>query len=522
MARQSTIYLFNCWFLDVGHNHTVNFNNATNQFNFFMNYLKFKIDNCTYLRKERTLKVPKYIDEIALCNYCAFQNSVDGKMEYFFILNKNYLSENVTEITLKLDVIQTYWFEMNFTNIKSHIDRQHLWRWNQDGTVADYNMLEPEDFEIGEYILQNRTPLYDYDNKGGYIVTSSDKLSIKYSGGSGGSGGGSSSGSQSTLYKEGYVSGNGLWFIKQGEGFSATPYNLGDGTYTIGYGTTSEYDHDHYNQLAPECTEQQASEVLGVSLYDNYSKQVYDTFVRYGYDMNNMKQNEFDAFCSFFYNTGQLSSKSIFTKYINGDSKESIAEVWKETVIMSGTQFEQGLRNRRKAEANVFLNADYNYKPIPNLNGGTITDNDGKGYIPEPYNRQETPTSTIRQNIINSAMKLIGLPYVYGGNYPPLGNSEGTDCSGLCQWAYNDNGISISRTTFTQIKEGKEITLEECKSGDLVFTRGNSDNGHVVMFHSFNEDGTIHVIEAKQTGTDIMENDRTPNSDYRYRNLLGD
>ena len=80
MARQSTIYLFNCWFLDVGHNHTVNFNNETNQLNFFMNYLQFRIDNCTYLRKERTLKVPKYIDELALCNYCAFQNSVDGKM----------------------------------------------------------------------------------------------------------------------------------------------------------------------------------------------------------------------------------------------------------------------------------------------------------------------------------------------------------------------------------------------------------------------------------------------------------
>ena len=64
--------------------------------------------------------------------------------------------------------------------------------------------------------------------------------------------------------------------------------------------------------------------------------------------------------------------------------------------------------------------------------------------------------------------------------------------------------------------------MEECKPGDLVFTRGNSDNGHVVMFYRFNEDGTIHVIEAKQTGTNIMENDRTPTSDYRYRNLLGD
>ena len=36
----------------------------------------------------------------------------------------------------------------------------------------------------------------------------------------------------------------------------------------------------------------------------------------------------------------------------------------------------------------------------------------------------------------------------------PLGNDGGTDCSGLCQWAYNDNGISISRTTYSQIDEG--------------------------------------------------------------------
>ena len=31
---------------------------------------------------------------------------------------------------------------------------------------------------------------------------------------------------------------------------------------------------------------------------------------------------------------------------------------------MAGTQFEEGLRNRRNAEANVFLNADYNYKEM--------------------------------------------------------------------------------------------------------------------------------------------------------------
>ena len=42
------------------------------------------------------------------------------------------------------------------------------------------------------------------------------------------------------------------------------------------------------------------------------------------------------------------------------------------------------------------------------------------------------------------------------------------------------------------------------------------------MFLSNNDYGSIHVIESKQTGTNIMENDRTPNEQYMFRNLLGD
>ena len=516
MPRLSIVFFCSIPELDINYNHTVNFKNATNQVNWFMSKAKYSMTDCTYLRKERTLTIDKYIDDCMNYNYCMWNN---GKMwEYFFIINKEYITENSTKLTLKLDVLQTYYFKIKFDKIESFVEREHCYRFDNNGNVQLDNLLESEDLEVGELKVQNITNAYDYTNKGCYFLTSSTRLGMI----NGGSAGGSTSGSQSTLYKEGYASMMGLYFIKQGEGFSATPYDLGDGTYTIGYGTTSKYDTAHYNQLAPECTEQQASEVLGDSLYNNYSKFVHDTFVSYGFDMNKMKQNEFDAFVSFYYNTGSLTSRSIFTKYINGDSKESIAETWKTTVIMAGSQFEEGLRNRRKAEANVFLNADYNYKEIPNLNGGTITDNNGMGYIPAPYNRQEPETSTIRENVVASARKLLGKPYVYGGNYPPLGSDSGTDCSGLCQWAYNDNGIKISRTTYTQIQDGKETTFDDLKMGDLVFTRGKTDNGHVVMFISKNDDGSLHVIEAKQTGTNIMENDRTPNDNYRYRSIIND
>lgn len=516
MPRISNVFFCSIPELDINYNHTVNFKNATNQVNWFMSKAKYSMTDCTYLRKERTLTIDKYIDDCMNYNYCMWNNG--KRWEYFFIINKEYVTENSTKLTLKLDVLQTYYFNIKFDKIESFVEREHCYRFDNNGNVQLDNLLESEDLEVGELKVQNITNAYDYSNKGCYFLTSSTRLGMI----NGGSSGGSTGGNQSTLYKDGYASMMGLYFIKQGEGFSSTPYNLGDGTYTIGYGTTSKYDSAHYNQLAPECSEQQASEVLGDSLYNNYSKYVHDTFVSYGFDLNKMKQNEFDAFVSFYYNTGRLTDKQIFTKYINGDSKESIAETWKTTVIMAGSQFEEGLRNRRKAEANVFLNGDYNYKPIPNLNGGTITDNNGMGYIPAPYNRQEPESSTIRESVVASARKLLGKPYVYGGNYPPLGSDSGTDCSGLMQWAYNDNGIKISRTTYTQIQDGKETTLDDLKMGDLVFTRGKTDNGHVVMFISKNDDGSLHVIEAKQTGTNIMENDRTPNDNYRYRSIIND
>lgn len=39
--------------------------------------------------------------------------------------------------------------------------------------------------------------------------------------------------------------------------------------------------------------------------------------------------------------------------------------------------------------------------------------------------------SALQLAVVNSARKLIGKPYVYGGNYAPLGSDSGTDCSGL-------------------------------------------------------------------------------------------
>ena len=78
---------------------------------------------------------------------------------------------------------------------------------------------------------------------------------------------------------------------------------------------------------------------------------------------------------------------------------------------------------------------------------------------------QTNPSNPTTSEVITSARKLIGKPYVWGGNYGGLGDlfgnkADGTDCSGLCQWAYYDCGLLESVglggrwTTYTMINHG--------------------------------------------------------------------
>lgn len=130
--------------------------------------------------------------------------------------------------------------------------------------------------------------------------------------------------------------------------------------------------------------------------------------------------------------------------------------------------------------------------------------------------------STEQNAIIESARKLIGKPYVWGGNYPPLGSSDGTDCSGLCQWAYNDNGITISRTTYTQINEGIEVGVDELQPGDLVFSNFSSPGvpEHVYLYSGKNSNVELMCVEAPRTGLNIRERTFTWTSEMRARRIL--
>lgn len=59
----------------------------------------------------------------------------------------------------------------------------------------------------------------------------------------------------------------------------------------------------------------------------------------------------------------------------------------------------------------------------------------------------------------------VGTPYVWGGN----SLTGGVDCSGLVQQIYKHFGIEVSRTTYSQIGEGKSVGMNDLQAGDMVF-----------------------------------------------------
>lgn len=89
-------------------------------------------------------------------------------------------------------------------------------------------------------------------------------------------------------------------------------------------------------------------------------------------------------------------------------------------------------------------------------------------------------------DIVEYAKTFLGVPYVWGGSSP-----SGFDCSGLTQYVYAHFGISISRTTSTQINNGIAVSQANLQLGDLVFT----SSGHVGIYVGNNQ-----IIHAPDTG----------------------
>lgn len=100
-------------------------------------------------------------------------------------------------------------------------------------------------------------------------------------------------------------------------------------------------------------------------------------------------------------------------------------------------------------------------------------------------------------DVINTAAKYLGTPYVWGGKSP-----SGFDCSGFVQYVFKEAyGIDVGGWTVPQESSGTKISVAEAQPGDLYFWGSPGGTYHVAI-----ATGGGNYIHASQPGTPLEYN----------------
>ena len=115
------------------------------------------------------------------------------------------------------------------------------------------------------------------------------------------------------------------------------------------------------------------------------------------------------------------------------------------------------------------------------------------------------------EDIIASAMKLLGSPYFWGGM-----SAKGVDCSGLVRISSIMNDVLLPRNASQMVKCGVEVDLSEMQRGDLVFFgTPATDEKPMRVTHVGIYLGDNHIIHSSHM---VRINSLTPGDDDYYEN----
>ena len=197
---------------------------------------------------------------------------------------------------------------------------------------------------------------------------------------------------------------------------------------------------------------------------------------------------------------GNVNSGMSDTDIINASYDTKIAN-YKSFFKSSSASVQESVRNR-------FVNERNDVLALVGKGGGTTTASVSRRRRNSRRRvRRKSASSggsSKGQSLVNTAKKFLGTQYVWGGTSP-----SGFDCSGLMQYAAAQNGISVPRTTYDQIKGGKAVDKNNLQPGDFVFFGTASDPHHVGMYI-----GNGQYIHSPKTGDVVKISNLSGRGDF--------
>lgn len=133
------IYIGNVPF-DNSYRHTMTFASREAQAAYFASVCTQALarTDYTYIRMNNSIRVPFNAERLYTYDYVMYKNANYGdKWFYAFIVAVNYVNENMTELVLELDVMQTWYFDYTLT--QGFVEREHV----NDDTIGLHLNAEP-------------------------------------------------------------------------------------------------------------------------------------------------------------------------------------------------------------------------------------------------------------------------------------------------------------------------------------------------------------------------------------------
>lgn len=145
MANITKVYLLSVP-LEKDYQHTLYFQTAEKQQEYFLQRVVKTYSDFSYQRKDNIIRLPDPIDDLYAwgINYVMYQNSAYGsRWFYAFVTDMTYINDGRTDLTIQTDCIQTWMFDV--TVKKSFVEREHA----ASDELGEHTI--PEGLEMGEY-----------------------------------------------------------------------------------------------------------------------------------------------------------------------------------------------------------------------------------------------------------------------------------------------------------------------------------------------------------------------------------